>query len=114
MKQTRFSLILRYLRNSLLAVLTVVATTIPLVLIGRDTLGEAVIALLYLVPVTWSANRWGQLPGISAALDGRPGVRFPFHPTLLHLCGWHAWKAGWSWPFSWALPLSWSNASRPA
>ncbi len=31
MKQTRFSLTLHYLRNSLLAVLTVVATTIPLV-----------------------------------------------------------------------------------
>jgi K+-sensing histidine kinase KdpD len=78
MKQTRFSLTLRYLRNSLLAVLTVVATTIPLALIGRNTLGEAVIALLYLVPVTWSANRWGQLSGISAALTAALAFDFFF------------------------------------
>jgi len=62
MNQTRFSLTLRYLRNSLLAVLTVIAAPFPMVLIGRDTLGEAVIALIYLVPVTWSANRWGHCP----------------------------------------------------
>lgn len=78
MNQTRFSLTLRYLRNSLLAVLAVVATTIPLVLIGRATLGEAVIALVYLVPVTWSANRWGQLPGISAALTAALAFDFLF------------------------------------
>ncbi len=78
MKQTRFSLTLRYLRNSLLAVIMVAATTIPLVLIGRATLGEAVIALVYLVPVTWSANRWGQLPGISAALTAALAFDFLF------------------------------------
>jgi K+-sensing histidine kinase KdpD len=82
MKQTRFSLTLRYLRNSLLAVLTVVAATIPLALIGRDTLGEAVIALIYLVPVTWSANRWGQLPGISAALTAAMAFDFLFIPPF--------------------------------
>jgi K+-sensing histidine kinase KdpD len=59
----------KYLQPSLLAVLAVLGTSIPLVLIGRDALGEAVIALLYLVPVTWSANRWGRLPGLSAALS---------------------------------------------
>jgi K+-sensing histidine kinase KdpD len=82
MKQTRFSITLRYLRNSLLAVLTVVITTIPLVLIGRDTLGEAVIALIYLVPVTWSANRWGQLPGIAAALTAALAFDFLFIPPF--------------------------------
>jgi K+-sensing histidine kinase KdpD len=82
MKQTRFSLTLRYLRNSLLALLTVAAATIPLALIGRDTLGEAVIALIYLVPVTWSANRWGQLPGISAALTAALAFDFLFIPPL--------------------------------
>jgi K+-sensing histidine kinase KdpD len=78
MNQTRNSLTLHYLRNSLLAVLTVVAATIPLVLIGRATLGEAVIALVYLVPVTWSAYRWGQLPGISAALTAALAFDFLF------------------------------------
>jgi len=82
MKQTRFSLTLHYLRNSLLAVLTVTAATIPMVLIGRDTLGEAVIALIYLVPVTWSANRWGQLPGISAALTAAMAFDFLFIPPF--------------------------------
>jgi K+-sensing histidine kinase KdpD len=78
MNQTRFSHALMYFRNSLLAVLTVAITTIPLFLIGRDTLGEGVIALLYLVPVTWSANRWGQLPGLSAALAAALAFDFLF------------------------------------
>ena len=82
MKQTRFSLTLRYLGNSLLAVLTVAAATIPLALIGRNTLGEAVIALVYLVPVAWSANRWGQLPGISAALTAALAFDFLFIPPF--------------------------------
>jgi K+-sensing histidine kinase KdpD len=78
MNQTRLSFTLRYLKNSLLAVLTVIVTTIPLVLIGRDTLGEAVVALVYLVPVTWSAYRWGQLPGIGAALTAALAFDFLF------------------------------------
>ena len=82
MNQTRFSLSLRYFRNSLLAVLTVAVTTLPLFLIGRDTLGEAVIALIYLVPVTWSANRWGQLPGICAALTAAMAFDFLFIPPF--------------------------------
>jgi K+-sensing histidine kinase KdpD len=53
-----------------------------LFLIGRDTLGEAVIALLYLVPVAWSANRWGQLPGISAALTAALAFNFLFIPPF--------------------------------
>ena len=82
MNQTRFSLTLHYIRNSLLAVLTVVVTTIPLFLIGRDILGEAVIDLVYLVPVTWSANRWGLLPGISAALTAALAFDFLFIPPF--------------------------------
>ncbi len=76
MKQTRFSITLRLLRNSLLAMLAVALTTLPLFLIGRAALGEAVIALLYLLPVTWSANRWGLIPGLSAALTA--GLCFDF------------------------------------
>jgi len=78
MKTNRFSFKLDTLANSLLAVLTVLVTTIPLVIIGRATLGEAVIALVYLVPVAWSANRWGQLPGISAALAAALAFDFLF------------------------------------
>ena len=66
----------------LLAVLAVAVTTVPLVLIGRDTLGEAVIALLYLVPVGWSAARWGQGPGMSAALAAALTFDFFFIPPF--------------------------------
>jgi K+-sensing histidine kinase KdpD len=82
MKQNRFSFRSKYLTGSLLAVLAVAVTTIPLFLIGRDTLGEAVIALVYLVPVTWSANRWGQLPGIIAALTAALAFDFLFIPPF--------------------------------
>jgi K+-sensing histidine kinase KdpD len=73
---------LKMIADSFLAVLTVAATTIPLVLIGRETLGEATIALLYLVPVTWSAYRWGQLPGIGAALTAALAFDFLFIPPF--------------------------------
>jgi K+-sensing histidine kinase KdpD len=82
MKRNRLSFTPKLLTNSLLAVLIVAATTIPLFLIGRDTLGEAVIALLYLVPVAWSANKWGQLPGISAALTAALAFDFLFIPPF--------------------------------
>jgi K+-sensing histidine kinase KdpD len=82
MNRNRFSFTPKILTNSLLAVLTVTATTVLLVLFGRDTLGEAVIALLYLVPVAWSANKWGQLPGISAALTAALAFDFLFIPPF--------------------------------
>ena len=82
MKRNRFSFTPKLLTNSLLAVLMVMATTVLLVLFGRDTLGEAVIALLYLVPVAWSANKWGQLPGISAALTAALAFDFLFIPPF--------------------------------
>ncbi len=93
MKRNRFSFTPKLLTNSLLAVLMVTVTTVLLVLFGRDTLGEAVIALLYLVPVAWSANKWGQLPGISAALTAALAFDFLFIPpfytfAIARLEGW--------------------------
>ena len=82
MKRNRFFFTPKLFTNSLLAVLMVAATTVLLVLFGRDTLGEAVIALLYLVPVAWSANKWGQLPGISAALTAALAFDFLFIPPF--------------------------------
>ncbi len=66
MKKIQFSPIL--LANSIWAVLWVVATTALMLLIGRDVLGQAVVALLYLLPIGWSTTRWGQLPGVCAAV----------------------------------------------
>jgi K+-sensing histidine kinase KdpD len=82
MIRNRFSFTLKLLARSLLAALTVTTITIPMFLVGRDTLGEAVIALLYLVPVVWSANKWGQLPGISAALTAALAFDFLFIPPF--------------------------------
>jgi K+-sensing histidine kinase KdpD len=69
--------------NCLLALLTVALISIPLLLIGRATLGEAVIALIYLLPVSWSAARWGQLPGICAAFAAALTFDFFFIPPFL-------------------------------
>lgn len=93
MNKNRFALSSRLLRDSFKAVLTVAALTLPLALIGRATLGEAVIALLYLVPVAWSASRWGLVPGMSAALTAALCFDFffipPFHTLVVgSLEGW--------------------------
>ena len=68
--------------NCLFALLSVVILTIPLLFIGRDTLGEAVIALLYLVPVGWSAARWGQGAGICAAVSAALAFDYFFIPPF--------------------------------
>jgi K+-sensing histidine kinase KdpD len=65
-----------------LAATAVAVTTVPLVFIGRDTLGEAVIALLYLVPVGWTAASWGQGPGLCAALVAALTFDFYFIPPF--------------------------------
>ncbi len=71
----------------------VAVTTLPLVYIGQDTLGVAVIALLYLVPVSWSTARWGQVPGGCAAIAAALAFDFffipPYHTfTVGSLEGW--------------------------
>jgi K+-sensing histidine kinase KdpD len=82
MSKNRFSFPVRLFIHSLSAVLAVGAVTVPLALIGRQTLGEAVIALLYLVPVAWSAGRWGLGPGLSAALAAAMCFDFLFIPPF--------------------------------
>ena len=75
------------------AVLSVVATTGVLLLFGRALLGEAVIALAYLVPVGWSAGRWGQRAGVAAAVAAALCFDYFFIPpfytfTVGSLEGW--------------------------
>jgi K+-sensing histidine kinase KdpD len=82
MKKIRFPLTYRTIIANTQAVLLVIALTIPLWLIGRDTLGEAVIALVYLLPIAWSAYQFGQLPGISAALTAALVFDFLFIPPF--------------------------------
>jgi len=70
------------LTNSLKGMLAVIALTIPMWLIGRDVLGEAVIGLLYLAPIAWSASQWGQPAGMSAALTAALCFDFLFIPPF--------------------------------
>jgi len=93
MKRIHWSITFELLFNCVLAILTVGVTSVPLILIGRDTLGEAVIALLYLVPVGWSAARWGQGPGMCAAVAASLIFDYffipPFHTFVVgNLEGW--------------------------
>jgi two-component system sensor histidine kinase KdpD len=82
MKRNRLPFTTKFYENSFYAVLSVAVTTLFLLLIGLDKLGEAVIALLYMVPVVWSAARWGQGPGVSAALAAALFFDFYFIPPF--------------------------------
>jgi K+-sensing histidine kinase KdpD len=82
MKKNNISTILKAFINSFLAVLSVAVLTIIMKLIGRDVLGEAVIALLYLVPVGWSETQWGQGAGVSAAVSAALAFDYFFIPPF--------------------------------
>jgi two-component system, OmpR family, sensor histidine kinase KdpD len=82
MKSNRLSFSSTIYFNCIFAFLSVIALTIPLIYIGRDTLGEAVIALLYLVPVGWSAARWGQGAGVCAAVSSALVFDYFFIPPF--------------------------------
>ncbi len=64
------------------AAFVVLATTAIMFFIGRDTLGEGVIALIYLVPISWSTTRWGQGPGAVAAVIAVLCFNFFFIPPF--------------------------------
>lgn len=70
------------LLNGLKGMLSVLALTIPMFLIGRDVLGEAVIGFLYLVPIAWSATKWNRFGGMSAALTAALCFDFLFIPPF--------------------------------
>ena len=74
---------LQDIQGCVLAVGLAFATTAVFLLIGRSTLGEGVIALLYLVPIGWCTTRWGQLPGVCAALTAALCFDFFFIPPFL-------------------------------
>lgn len=68
--------------NGLRGMLTVAAITLPMFLIGKNVLGEAVISLLYLAPIAWSASKWGQAAGMAAALTAALCFDFLFIPPF--------------------------------
>jgi K+-sensing histidine kinase KdpD len=81
----RLSFSADYFAKVVMAVLVVAATTGMMLLIGRDPLGEGVIALLYLVPISWSTARWGQGAGIAAAVSAALCFNFFFIPPYYTL-----------------------------
>ncbi len=75
------------------ALILVAGATIVMFLIGRNVLGEGVIALLYVAIVSWVAARWGQGPGIVTAVVSVLAFDFLFIPpfytfTVGSLEGW--------------------------
>jgi two-component system sensor histidine kinase KdpD len=64
------------------AALLVLGTTAIMFAIGRDTLGEGVIALVYLVPISWATTRWGPGPGACAAVIAFLCFNFFFIPPF--------------------------------
>src|SRR4030042_2371855 len=82
MKRNHLSFSSTIFFNCIFAFLSVVVLTIPLLFIGRDTLGEAVIALLYLVPGGWGAARWGQGAGVCAAVSAALAFDYFFIPPF--------------------------------
>jgi len=82
MNKYHLNLSARMIEGSAIAVGLVLATTAVFLLIGRSVLGEGVIALLYLVPIGWSTTRWGQLPGLCAALTAALAFDFFFIPPF--------------------------------
>jgi K+-sensing histidine kinase KdpD len=78
----KFNLTPAMFMNGLRGMLSVIAITIPMWLIGRNVLGEAVISLLYLAPIAWSASKWGQISGVSAALTAALLFDFLFIPPF--------------------------------
>ena len=59
---------MKIVQDYVLAAGLVLGLTLIMFGIGRQTLGDAVISLLYLLPISYSAARWGQWPGICAAV----------------------------------------------
>jgi two-component system sensor histidine kinase KdpD len=74
------NLSMKMIEGSAIAVGLVLATTALFLLIGRNVLGEGVVALLYLVPIAWSTTRWGQLAGMCAAVTAFLTFNFFFIP----------------------------------
>ena len=93
MQRIRSSITRETVLGSGKAVVAVAATTALLLIIGRDTLGVAVVALLLLVPVGWSTTRWGAGAGSAAAIAAALAFNFFFIPpyytfTIGSLEGW--------------------------
>lgn len=71
---------LKIVQDDVSAAGLVLGLALVMLFIGRQALGEAVIALLYLIPISYSAARWGQWPGICASVVAFLSFNFFFIP----------------------------------
>ena len=85
MRKLHLNLSLKMIEGCAIAVGLVLGLTALFLVIGRNVLGEGVIALLYLVPIGWSTTRWGQLAGMCAAVTAFSDVQLLLHPAVLHV-----------------------------
>jgi K+-sensing histidine kinase KdpD len=83
MQSRRLTLSPILLTRCLLAVALVLGITVPMLMIGRQTLGEGVIVMLYLAAIGLSSQQWGRLPGACAALSAALTFDFFFVPPFL-------------------------------
>jgi two-component system, OmpR family, sensor histidine kinase KdpD len=82
MKKNGLSFSSEMILQSAGSVLATAAATLLLFLVGRDTLGETVIALLYILVVGWITASWGQWPGIISAVLSALCFDFFFIPPF--------------------------------
>jgi len=82
MKKNDSSLSSEMILRSIGSILTTAVATLILFLIGREALGETVIALLYILVVGWITASWGQWPGIISAVLSALCFDFFFIPPF--------------------------------
>jgi K+-sensing histidine kinase KdpD len=82
MRKLHLNLSMKMIAGCAIAVGLVLGLTTLFLVIGRNVLGEGVIALLYLVPIGWSTTRWGQLAGMCAAVTAFLTFNFFFIPPF--------------------------------
>ena len=82
MRKLDLSATYQLFKDCLYGAISAAGLTILMILIGRDVLGEGVIALLYLVPIGYSTTRWGQASGICTAIVSALAFDFFFIPPF--------------------------------
>lgn len=82
MKNLKPATWLSILENYGRAVGLILALTFGMLVVGRERLGEAVVAMLYLALIAWLTFRWGQWSGICAAIMAFLTFNFFFIPPF--------------------------------
>jgi K+-sensing histidine kinase KdpD len=82
MNKFKLTLSLEDFKGPFAAVFWVAVLTVIFLLIGFNSVGTPVIALLYLIPITWCTIHYGQISGISASITATLVFDFYFIPPF--------------------------------